>query len=95
MFQRAAFRGAARMASRRGTLPMSSYANFTMPNMSYTFTAPPAPPVASLASTLSIDTGNTSLANIVAAALAQQETTEEGEAEPYVQASDTDDLDDT
>ena len=43
--------------------------------------AAPPPPVASIASTMTSN-GNSSLANIVASALAQQETGEGDEAEP-------------
>merc|ERR1711997_858161 len=95
MFHRAAFRTASRICTKRvsSVVPVSSYACLT-PVRNMVVTAPP-PPVASVASTMTSN-GNSSLANIVASALAQQETAEgEDGGEPYVQASDNEELEDT
>ena len=73
MFHRAAFRTASRICTRRSIVPVSSYANLT-PVRNMVVAAPP-PPVASIASTMTSN-GNSSLANIVASALAQQENAE-------------------
>merc|ERR1712226_1593432 len=94
MFHRAAFRTASRICTKRvsSVVPVSSYACLT-PVRNMVASAPP--PVASVASTMTSN-GNSSLANIVASALAQQETAEgEDGGEPYVQASDNEELDDT
>merc|ERR1712079_52016 len=89
MFHRAAFRTASRICTRRSIVPVSSYANLT-PVRNMVVSAPPPPVAASVASTMTSN-GNSSLANIVASALAQQETAEGEEGgEPYVQASNND-----